>query len=86
MKVVDRLLEALPVGVAGSAFCKPRTVGRNVIGRPVMLGPRRGVGIITEKDQAVGLCRSTGPVERRGKIFTIASEASRDRRIVRKGT
>jgi hypothetical protein len=47
-EIVGCLLEALLAGVLGSAFGQPYTIGRNVIGRPVMPDPRRGVGIIAE--------------------------------------
>jgi hypothetical protein len=85
-KVVDGLLEALRSGMLGCAFRKPRTIGRNVKGRPMMPGAHRRVGIITKQSQALGLSWYAGPVEGWGKILAIASEALRDRRAVRKGT
>ncbi|OWK21934.1 hypothetical protein AJ88_13150 [Mesorhizobium amorphae CCBAU 01583] len=83
-EIVGCLFEALLAGVPGSAFGQLHTIGRNVIGRPVMPDPRRGVEIIAEKDKTAGSCRSAGPAERRGKVLTVASETPRDRRTVRK--
>ena len=60
-------------------------LARDVIGRPMMPGARGRVRVVTEKDEASGLRRGAGPLERRGKVFTIASEAPRDRCTVYKG-
>lgn len=83
-EIVGCLLEALFAGVLGSAFGQLCTIGRNVIGRPVMPDPSRSVWIIAEKDKAAGSGRSAGPAEGRGTILTVASETPRDRRAVRK--
>jgi hypothetical protein len=83
-EIVGCLLEALFACVLGSAFGQLYTIGRNVIGRPVMPDPRRGVWIIAEKDKAAGAGRSAGPAEGRGTILTVASETPRYRRTVRK--
>jgi hypothetical protein len=83
-EIVGCLLEALLAGVLAGAFGQPYTIGRNVIGRPVMPDPRRSVWIIAEKDKAAGSGRSAGPTEGRGTILTVASETPRDRRTVRK--
>lgn len=83
-EIVGCLLEALLAGVLGGAFGQPYTIGRNVIGRPVMPDLRRSVWIIAEKDKAAGSGWSASPTEGRGTILTVASEAPRDRRTVRK--
>jgi hypothetical protein len=85
VEVVDRLLEAFLVCVPAGAFRKPDVLARDVIGRPMMPGARGRVRVVTEKDEASGLRRGAGPLERRGKVFTIASEAPRDRCTVYKG-
>src|ERR1019366_1338562 len=86
VEVVDGLFEPHVIAVLAGAFGKSRLVRVNVVNCPMVPFARRCIRVVAEKDETAGSRRCGLPVQGRGEVISIAGEARRDPRSVRKGT
>src|ERR1019366_6197723 len=85
VEVVDGLFEPQVIAVLAGAFGKSRLVRMNVVNCPMVPFARRCIRVVAEKDETAGSRRCGLPVQG-GEVISIAGEARRDPRSVRKGT
>src|SRR5438552_10150870 len=61
----------IDLGLTARAFRQPAAFRSDIVDRPVLEEPRRGVRILRDENKALGPFRSISPFKRRREIFAI---------------